>query len=336
MAATTATNLQVLTPIVGTYAPVFFDEVFSLRTSGVVNYDTDPGFPSDGTNTYTQRGLYYATAAAQTPVAATDLDIRALGSNTQIGVIRRRGDAFGLERLAARAGGINEEAFASQVALTMANGATYDVESAMLGSVVPGVFAVGGTLDPTNVVDHSGVKFDVTFFTEALAKSGERAPTFNRVLMHSTVYWKNRLNELLTTQPNSTITQVQDAAQYATTYAGSIGNLAIFLNDRMYNSAGVYITLVGGSGSSAPLYLGVEQDMMVDYEWKPRTAGGTHVWSYTHSHSPAVAGVSFTGTAPTDIAGVTDAALALSTNWTKVTGHTPAQTPAVAIHSLAE
>jgi hypothetical protein len=218
----------------------------------------------------------------------------------------------------------------------MANQAAYDVEQAVLTQLLAGVFSTDGTIATTNVLDKSGVKFDVSFVTEAMALVGERSGLFNRIVMHPTLYWKLRINELLTSQPNNTISQVQDAAQYATTYAGSIGNFAIFLNSRMYNTGGVYTTLLSGSGPNAPLYLGIERDFMVEYDRQILKAGGTDVWKYTHSHSPAVSAVSFTGSAPTGIGGVTDAALALYTNWTKVGGHTAAQTPAVAIHSLAE
>ena len=336
MAATTATNLQVVTQIVGGYAPVFFDEVFTLRNTGVLRVDTSPSFPTAGTNTYTQRGLYYTTSAAQTPAANTDLTVNALSSNTQIGVMRRRGDAFGLETLAALAGGADPDAVAQQIARVMANQAAYDLEQVVLTQLVAGVFATNGTIAATNVVDHSGVKFDLTYITEAMALIGERSGLFDRIVMHPTLYWKNRINEQLTAQPNNTISQVQDAAAFATTYAGSIGNMAVFLNSRLYNSGGVYVTLLSGSGANAPLYLGVETNFNVEYDRQILKAGGTDVWKYTHSHSPAVAAVSFTGTAPTGIAGVTDAALALSTNWTKVGGHTAAQTPGVAIYSLAE
>lgn len=336
MAATTATDLQVLVPIVGDYAPVFFDEVFTLPSSGVLRVDSNPGFPANGTNTYAVRGLYYTTTTAQTPTANTDMTVRALSSNVQYGVIRRRGDAFGLETAAALAGGVDPDYVASQIALTMANGASYDIEQAVLTQTLSGVFAIGGTLGSTNVLDHSGVKFDTTFITEAMALVGERSGLFDRMVMHPTMFWKLRLNELLTAQPNNTITQVQDAAQYATTYAGSIGQLAVFLNSRMPVSGDTYMTLISGSGANAPLTLGIERDFGVEYGRQILKAGGSDVWKYMHSHSPVVAGVSFTGTAPSGIGGVTDAELALSTNWTVVGGHTAAQTPAVAIHAKAE
>jgi hypothetical protein len=150
--------------------------------------------------------------------------------------------------------------------------------------------------------------------------------------MHSDIYWKRRINQLLTETPVPSLA-VETREGLATTYVGNIGRLRLFLNDRCYNTGGVYDTIVAGPG--AIMYVN-----QLDYsvEIFPRTThgGGSDNIMYKLAASAAIPKVSFTGTVAADISGATDAEIGTATNYTLSTGAAVADTPLVVIKSKAE
>lgn len=332
MAAGSASD-KVLTQVeIEGYTATFFPEVFSLNQAGAVSLDTNPPFSASmqGGNTYLKKHRNRPTSGDQTPTANTDLTVNAFGSDSEIGVIVRRADAFGNEDLASIAGGEEVNSWKLDVGKHIANEIAVNAEKRFLQKVIPGVISQATSpLYATNCVDNSTTAFDYTMFASANALLGENVGQLSICMMHSDVFWNSQLNTMLTSTPDWNALNAYRAL--GVTPVGMVGNLRIWLNDRCYNTGGVYDTVLMAPGS---LYMGIQLQNAVEWDRQILKAGGTDIVTYKTAYSPHVPGVSFTGTAPTVIGGATDAALLLATNWTARTGYSIKENPVVVIKTL--
>jgi len=334
MAATAAGNLVTTARVVDNYLPIFIDEVFSAMTTGLFQVDNNPPFPSAGVNTFTIPTLYHTTAAAQTPTADTDLTINNIASGTMIGVVRRRAEVLGIEDVGARAGSLDLDLAGREIARALSKQYLYDTETALFTYLLQGVIgAATAPLYATHCVDKSSDTWDHKFIASAMAVFGEHLGMVNGIIMHPTLYWKARINEYLTAQASTTGADNPALLGMLSTYVGSIGQLRVFLNERVYNTGGIYDTVVFGSNA---VYMGIEEPYNVETDRLVLKAGGTDIYKARWSNCLHIPGVSFTGSGPTVGGGVTDAALGTAGNWTAVTGAAAAQTPLVVIKAKAE
>lgn len=332
MAATTPGNMQLNSVIVAGYIQALLPDVLSLAKSGSLEIDTSPPFSAsaEGGNTYTRRQWVQPAAGDDTPTAATDMTITALTSASEIGVIVRRGKAYGIEDLAAIAGGTTVPDWDANVAKIVAHEMARNAELRFLTHMLPGLFNQTNGVLKDSAVNNSGNLFDWSMVTQANALLGEAVNALTICHMHPSVYWGAKLQDQLDMKPN-----YADPNAYAAvgaSFAGMIGPVSIYLNERLYNSGGDYYTLMTAPNA---LYMGIQLDE-APYSWyDPLLAGGTNLVRYRTAYSPHIKGASFTGTAPTVIGGATDAALALATNWTAKTGYDVKENPAVVIIATA-
>jgi len=157
----------------------------------------------------------------------------------------------------------------------------------------------------------------------------------NTVIMHSSVYYNRRINDLVDTVSANTYSDMAAfRTDAATAFVGRVGQYNLFLNDRVYNTGGVYDTIVAGPGS---VYMGWQVQNSIEAWRDPLLAGGTDLIKYVVAYSMHIPGASYTATAPAGIGGATDANLYTATNWTATTDYSHAsKVPMVVIKSLAE
>lgn len=337
MAATTATNLQVLGRIIEGYMAAHAPEQFSLIRSGIVEVDTNPPFSvaSGGGNTYTVKGWINDTSADSTPTANTDMDLTALTSYMMKGVVLRRGKIYAIEDFAAIAGGVGTQEWAQQVAFTINHNQALNVEKRALQTLVPALFnTTNGVLAPTNTIDASSAAFDYTLLQDAFAVMGENVDMLTRVIMHPEVYRKANVAALLEARANDSAPDVPGArALAATSFVGTLtGGVQLFLNSRLYNTGGVYDTIVAGPGA---MKFGVQMANSVTAFRDERLAGGTDCVKYLNAYGLHVPGTTWGGTDPAGNGGVTDADLGTATNWALTGDFVATKTPMVVIKSLA-
>lgn len=311
-------------------------EQFSLMKTGIVMMDLEPGFSADinkGGNTFQIKGRIRDTGAWDSPAADTAPTPNAITSWYQKGVVTRKIKLYGNEDFASLAGSEDKNAWRADLGRIMAHNQGINLEKLYFQKLIYGTYnATNGVLYSTHCVDNSTDVFAEYMFTQALALMGENSGLLDTVIMHSSVYWKNRINLLLTETPVPTAS-VATREALATTFVGRIGNLSVYLNDRVYNSGGVYDTIVAGPGA---LYFGTQLAYSVEIFPRSTKAGGTDQIMYKMAFSPAVNKVSWNGTLSDDTAGASDAEIALGTNWAAVSGAAVQETPLVVIKSKAE
>lgn len=327
MAATTITDYNLVTELIDGYAPSVLTANLSLMKSGVLSsaHDGVNLMPSQG-NTWTVRGYQQYTTAWATPVAATDMTVNALGTYQDIGVILRRGTAFGVEDVSRYAGGDPENAIAEDIAKQIGHHAALQIETTIFTYLLPGIFLTSGTLRSSHTIVSNGA-LGVGDIEDGLAVPGENRNGFTKLFMHSTVYSRFVKNELV----NYSDVARREYMEQGLVYGGSIAGVDIILNDRCYKSGNTYHSYLMRAGG---LFLGYQKDLNVEYDRQVLKAGGTDVWKYLVYFSPHLPGVSFTGTAPTGVGGATDANLSTVGNWTKRTGIDNSQIGVVAIETV--
>ena len=337
MAATTATDLQVLGRIIEGYMAAHAPEQFSLISSGIVTVDTNPPFSAanDGGNAFTVKGWINDTSDDQTPTANVDMTPVALTSYAMKGVVLRRAKVYGLEVFSALAGGVGSAAWGQQAARTISHNVNLNLEKRAFQKLIPALTnTTNGCLRSTNVVDNSEYAFDMVFIQQAFEKMGENVDLLNRVIMHPTVYYKNRISQLLESRANNTAQDIDAQNALArTTFVGNLpGGIPLFLNGRLYNSGGVYDTIVAGPGA---ITYSVQMANSVVAWRDERLAGGTDLVKYMNAYSIHVNGTTWNTTDPSGLGGVSDSDLATATNWTTTGDFTATKTPLVVIKSLA-
>ena len=324
MAATTAADVQVIQKLIGGYAGMYLPEKLSLVASGVAR--AQGGTLPDG-NTFIKRGFKPYTGLGTVPVAGTDATIRALGTYNQVGVIARRGDVYGLEDVAGLAGGITSQEFQMQAGANIAHNAGLTIETEIFTYQLPAIFGSTGTLYSTHTVDNSGSAFDYFMLEQAKAKMGESAGLFDTLIIHPDQFYGKKIQALTSAPEWELLSQYN---QTGVTYAGTLAGLRVILNERVYNSAGVYHSYVCAAGA---IDLEYQEQLHVEIARLPLKAMGTDVLVWRVAYSPTVGKVSFAGTAPTGVAGASTSDLGTVGNWSLVTGAHKSQTPMVAIIS---
>jgi hypothetical protein len=328
MAASTAAQKILTTGVLPGYMAAYFPEKLNLLQTGALRLDTNPIFTTG--NTHTRKGRVYDLTADQTPTAATDLTVNALSSYSLTSPIIRRAQSYGNEDLASVAGGEDVDALARDIAANLAHNQAYWTEYRLFKYVVPAIFGSGGILNATHVVNESDAVFDYTMVAAALKLMGENFGLLNTLIMHSTVYHGAQISTMLTAQP--AYDAIPDYRSQAVTYQGNIGNMRVFINDRVYETGGVYDTIVCAPGT---MFAATQIAGQIEYERKATLAAGTDVWINRYAHALGVEGVTYAGAAGTTIGGITDATLQATASWAKITGHVASQTPLVVIKSLA-
>lgn len=324
------------------YIAASLPEQLSLMQTGLIYEDVAPGFTQDwekGGNVFQMKGRIRDTGAWAVPVDQTAMGVNAITSWSQKAVVARRLKLYGNQDFASLAGSEGTDAWKADLARIMAHNFGINLEKLYFQYLIKGVFdTTSGVLKDTHLVNNSTAAFEEYMLAEALEKLGENGSVLDTVIMHSSVYWKRRINTLLTETPVPTMS-VPDRETQATTYVGNIGRLRLFLNDRVQNTSdagttnGVFDTIVGGSGA-----LMFANQLAYGVEIFPRSTegGGSDRIAYKAAFSVAIPKVSWTGTAASDIAGATDAEIGTATNWTLSTGAAVSDTPLVVIKSKAE
>lgn len=336
MAAATITDKSLLAANIAGYAGAYFAEQLALIRAGVVAIDSDPAFSalkSVGGNTYARRNDVASSADWEIPVAATSPTINALATATEIGVVARRVLFFGNEDVASLAVGEDINSVERKIGETLGHRSGVGIEKMLLQKVALAAFTqTTGALSATHGVYDQSAAFNFTDHVGAAnLLMGENVNVFNTMLIHSTVYHKARARGAQIAEAN--ISDMDMLMKNGLTFVGMFGNLRVFLCDRLYNANGVYDTLLCG-----PNAFRLDYQMRDSIEVFPRSvnAGGTTTIGMNAAVAPGIAKMSYTGTAPTGIAGAEDATLATVTNWTKVTGASVAEIPIVCIKTLAE
>lgn len=323
------------------YIAASLPEELTLMRTGIIDEDIAPGFTQDwqkGGNVFQMKGRIRDTGAWAVPVDQTAMGVNAITSWSQKAVVSRRLKLYGNQDFASLAGAEDTDDWRADLGRIMAHNFGINLEKLYLQQLLPAIFnTTNGVLQATHTVDNSSTAFGEYMFAEGNERMGENANILTVCLMHPTVYWKRRINTLLTETPVPTMSVPTREAQ-ATTYVGNIGNLALFLNARMYNTSGtgltngVYDTVMAGPGA-----LMFANQLQYSVEIFPRSTegGGSDRIAYRAAFSAAVPKVSWTGTAAADIVGATDAEIGTATNWTASTGAAVTDTPLVVIKSLA-
>lgn len=339
MAASTIANKVVAERQIEGYIAASLPEELSLLRTGLVGMDIAPGFTTDwqrGGNTYQIKGRVRDTGAWAVPTADTAMTTNAISSWYQKGVVCRRVKLYGNEDFASLAGSESTDDWKADLGRIMAHNIGINMEKLFFTYLIPAAFdATSGALYSTHCVDNSTESFQEYMFAQGKQKLGENSQLLNTVIMHSNVFWQRRINVMLTETPvYSTALATREAL--STTFVGRIGNLNVYLNDRVGTSGSgastIYDTILGGPGA---LYWGVQLANSVEIFPRSTKAGGTDEIGYKLAGSPAIAKVTWGGTLTNELAGALDSEVGTATNWTLSTGAAVADTPLVVIKSLA-
>ena len=328
MAASTAAQKILTSGVLPGYIAAYFPEQLNMLQTGLVRVDTNPIFSAG--NTHTRKGRVYDQTADQVPTANTDVTVHSLSSYSLISAVLRRAQSYGNEDLASVAGDEDIDALARDIAANLAHNQAYWSEYRFFKYVIPAIYGAGGVLNASHVVDASGEVFDYTMIASALKLLGENFGMVDTVIMHSSIYHGAQISTMLTAQP--TYDAIPEFRAQAATYQGNIGNLRVYINDRVYESGAVYDTLLGARGAG---FMAAQISSEVEYERSATKAAGTDIWVNRYAHAFGVEGITYAGAAPTVIGGVADATLQATASWAKITGWVPSQTPLVVIKSLA-
>ena len=330
MAASTITGKNLLAKNIETWMAAEMPNVLSLMRTGIVEVDTNPNIPAPAMgNTIIWRGRVMDTAAWESPTADTAPTTTAISTYKTIMPVCRRGKLYGNEDLSSIAVGEDPDDWARDVGKIMAFNSGINMEETVFTYAIPGVMDGAGVLNATHVVDKSGQTFSELFIAEAQKAMGEWTNKLNTLILHPTVYWNAQVNTMLTAQPN--IQDLDTWRDQTITLAGMIGGLRVFLNERVNYTGATYDCILAGPGAVKLAY-----QLKDTVEVFPRSskAMGTDEILYKLAFGVAVAGCSYTGTAPTALSGATDANLATAGNWTKVSSFN-AQSPIVVIKADA-
>ena len=325
MAATTITDYTVVAKLVEAYLAANFTHRGSLMQSGIIG--TIPGADLAYGNTWSVRGDIQYHTRWQVPTAAVDLTVNAISHFSETGVIQRPGEALGFEDLARVAAG-DTNALA-RVGGIVADSIIYNTEYTFLQKLVPGLFLTGGPFDSDTYMVATGSPFDTGGADVASARKlhGQNGSNLSILLMHSTVYYNAAINTVVTGLDYNTI---QEFNKLGIIYGGMYNGAVVILNDLCYNSAGVYHSYLCRPGA---LTLGYQKDFGTESFRDPLLAGGTDIVKYAAAYCAHVPGASWTGTVPTVIGGVTDAAMVTGSNWTARTSITASEIGIVAIET---
>jgi hypothetical protein len=279
------------------------------------------------------KGRIRDTATWDSPVDQTAATVRTLTSWKQKAVIHRRIKLYGNQDMASLAASEQTGDWKMDLGRAAAHNVALNTEKLILQSLIPGAYnSTNGVLYATHCIDASTDPFMEYMLMEAAGLLGENGFMLDTIIMHSTIYTKRRINQLLTETPVPSLS-VQTRENLATTYVGNIGRLRLFLNDRCSVTNGVYDTLVAGPG--AIMYVNQLEESV---EVFPRSThgGGSDNIMYKVAASAAIPKVSWKGTVAADISGASDAEIATGTNWEYVSGADVSETPLVVIKSKAE
>lgn len=313
MAGTTSTNYTEVVTLVQPYVNAFLDETLTLVNSGAVQKDTNPAFIPQGTTFTARYRNFFTTSGWRAPVANQDTTIDNWSGNNETGVIYRRYKDVGIEDFAALSSG--DKTSAPDVARMIVHDYNLSTENQIVG-LLGAMFKSGGALESTHIVDATGSPIAPQNISQARAKMGEFGAGFGFLFMHSAVFYNSELQALVNANaadPNL----IREFQTSGMTYAGRYGGMNVILNDRLYNATNVYDTYLVRPGAILLAYQMAPK--FVAY-YDNRLAAGTDVTGYRCASAVHIPGVTWNTTAPSGIAGATDAEIATAANWAKRTG----------------
>jgi hypothetical protein len=339
MAYTATTDKVVAEQQIQGYIAATLPEQLTLMQTGIVDVDLSgqsiAADVANGGNVFQMKGRVRDTAAWDTPTNDTAATVRTITSWSQKAVVHRRIKLYGNQDFASLAANESTGDWKQDLGRIASHNIGINTEKLIFQQLIKALYdTTSGVLRSTHLIDRSTLAFEEYMLGEGLELLGENGAILNTVIMHSSVYWKRRINTLLTEVPVPSMAVI-DRENQATTYVGNIGRLRLYLNDRVQKTSDatpIYDTILAGPG--ALMYV---NQLAESVEIFPRTThgGGSDNIMYRLAASAAVPKVSFTGTVATDIIGATDAEIGTAGNWTYVTGAAVADTPLVVIKSKA-
>jgi hypothetical protein len=115
-------------------------------------------------------------------------------------------------------------------------------------------------------------------------------------------------------------------------YGGMFNGAMVILNDQVYTDGNVvyhsYLFMPGAA------VLGYQTNFNTEAFRQQLTAAGTDVLKYALAYCAHVPGASYTGTVPSVIGGITDAALFTGSNWTARTSINASEIGIIAIETV--
>jgi len=304
MAATAFSHLIDKSP---TYLPEYFEaklpEKSVMISSGLAQGipQAESALKSNGGKTVAMNFYDEFTTAEEVLAADTDLTVRNMTTDSDIGVVCARGLAVGAEDLARVLAATDPLAeFAKQRTNYWARA----IDTALIKVAAGALGALGATVQ----LDKSANDFNFNFIIEGVDLMGDNSDELSIILMHSKVFHKCLLLGLVS-YPDATAI----GAGPSIMNGGFIGNRRVYVSDQLPVSSNVYSTYVAASGAFSILF---QKDIRVELERLPRKAGGTDVIVNTVHFVPHKNYVKYTGTA----SGITptNAELATTGNWSGV------------------
>ena len=329
MAATAAGDYTLQQNNISGFAQAFIYEQLGLANCGLMQIVTDPRYATG--NTWQVRGRIYDKTALQTPTADTDLTVNDITTYAETGVVLRRGQAYGIEDIAALAA--NDPNAINDYARLIDFNVRYGINYVVHNSLLPAMFNTTTTsiLNGTHFIDTDGAVLESGRIQEGLRVWGEYGTTADGILMHS--YVRSALYEtgLISDGAPDLIRELETTG---VRYGGKMSGIDIYVDDMCYaassGSAGVYNTYLFKNGA---MVLGSGPQLINSTVYRDEAkAFGTDVIKAVASFSPHVRGTT-SGLTPTVGGGATDAEIATVTNWTKRTGVTNAEIGIVCIQS---
>lgn len=312
MAATTATSYTEVAKLITGYANAFLPEKLSLVNSGAMRVDTDPAGDFASGSTFVQRYRNYVSGDWNTPTANTDSTIDAFSGNNETGVIFRRYKDIGIEDFAKLSSG--DLAPIQDMARISAHNAALAMENQAF-DLIEGVFSSVGPLFSTHVVNATGNAISPSNIAQAKKIMGEYGAGFAYMFMHPDVFYDSEVAALTNAGANdpNTIRTFQETGM---AYAGRYGGMSVILNERVGVTDTTYDTYLLRPGA---IMLAYQKALMFEAYRDYRAAAGTDVIRYTVAAALHIPGLTWGGSTPSGLGGVTDAALGLGSNWAKRT-----------------
>jgi hypothetical protein len=303
MAATALSALQ--TPAVwNAYLSAYLQGNLTFVRSGV--FDLSLNLDQEKGNTWNVPMYEEFSFDWEAPTANTAVTVNALTTHKETGVICRRVYGVGNEVLNNNV--IGDDPMA-EIVRQIGHYSLKKTESVIGASLLPGLFnSTNGVLYATHA--KSGV-IGSDLVKQADEVMSERIDALSAIIMHPDVY--NHLNKM------GFVSEIEPLSAEVMRSGGWTGNSAfgkfIIVNPRISTkSGGTYLVYVAGRNAFKLNF----DPTIPPYELTTSHAGRTDAMYINWRFAPHIGGTSYTGSAPTAIAGASDANLSTGTNWTKV------------------
>jgi hypothetical protein len=287
----------------------------------IINFNPEWVVPAGNTTNY--KVLTPDTNTWDSPKANHNSGLSALDSSAGIAPVLRRMRYLKLADFEADRDGAN--GILNEAAKIIVDNYAYNVETMLFDHITPA--AMSGALSATHMNDEKALSFSWSGVMKAVYAS--KNPTnMKYVFVHPTVLASSTIYNQLDA-PSSTITGPIRAA--GLNVIGEKNGLVIISSDRVNLQGNVYETVICGDNAFSVQY---QRNFATNIYYDPRWEGGSWIVSYHVGISPAINGISYAGSAGTDIAGVSDATIAAQASWARITGIRDNQYPLAVLRSL--